>query len=93
MNHILIDSHLTRAELAMPLCQSDKLDMVPNRLIYGLNTTMFESRQELSALIMGEDACGVLTGLSQNGTGHRIPCDKPSHWRSFWALLRDVSAH
>ena len=53
---------------------------------------MFESRQELPELTMGNDARGALTGVPHNGTGHRIPCDKFSNWRSLWALLRDVSA-
>ena len=92
INRILIESGLTEAELAMPLCQSVKLGMVPRKLIYGLNTAMFESRQESPELTMGNDARGVLTGVPQNGTGHRIPCDKFSHQRSLWALLRNVSA-
>ena len=53
---------------------------------------MFESRQELPELTMGNDAQGALTGVPQNETGHRIPCDKFSYRRSLWALLRDVSA-
>ena len=44
MNHILIESGLTGTELAIPLCRSVKLGMVPCKLIYGLNTAMFESR-------------------------------------------------
>ena len=75
-----------------PLCRSVKLDVVPHKLIYGLNTTMFESRQESPELTMGNDARGVLMGVPHNGTGHRIPCDKFSHRRSLWALLRDISA-
>ena len=53
---------------------------------------MFESRQESPELTMGIDAQGVLMGVPHNGTGHRIQCDKFSHWRSLRALLRDVSA-
>ena len=53
---------------------------------------MLESRQESPELTMGNDAPGALTGVPQNGTGHRIPCDKFSHQRSLRALLRDVSA-
>ena len=87
-----IESGLTRAELAMPLCRSVKLGVVPHKLIYGLNTAMFESRQESPELTMGNDARGVLTGVPQNGTVHRIPCDKFCHRRSLQALLRDVSA-
>ena len=44
MNHILIESGLTRAELATPLHRSVKLGVVPRKLIYGLKTAMFESR-------------------------------------------------
>ena len=44
INRISIESGLTRAELAMPLCRSVNLDVVPCKLIYGLNTAMFESR-------------------------------------------------
>ena len=44
INHISIESGLTGAELAMPLCRSVNLGMVPRKLIYGLNTAMFESR-------------------------------------------------
>ena len=76
----------------MPPRWSVSLGMVPRKLIYGLNMAMFESRQGLPELTMGNDARGALTGAPQNGTGHRIPCDKFSHQRSLWALLRDVSA-
>ena len=62
MNHILINSGLPRAELAMPLCRSVKLGMVPCQLIYGLNTAMFEPRMELPELTMGNVAQGALTG-------------------------------
>ena len=92
MNCISIKSGFTRAELATPLRRSVKLGMVLRKLIYGLNTAMFESRQELPGLMMGNEARGVLTGAPQNGTGHRIPCDKFSHRRTLQALLRDVSA-
>ena len=92
INCISIKSGLTRAELATPLRQSVKLGVVPCKLIYGLNTAMFESRQESPELTMGNDAWGVLTGVPHNGTGYRIPCDKFSHRRSLQALLRDVSA-
>ena len=92
INCISIKSGLTRAELVTPLCQSVKLGMVPRKLIYGLNTAMFESRQESPELMMGNNARGALMGVPHNGTGHRIPCDKFSHWRSLWTLLRDVSA-
>ena len=92
INRISIESGLTRAELAMPLHQSVSLSVVPRKLIYGLNTAMFESRQELPELTMGNDARGVLMGVPWNGTGHRIPCDKFSYWRSLQALLRDISA-
>ena len=44
MNHISIESGLTGAELATPLRRSVKLGVVPCKLIYGLNTAMFESR-------------------------------------------------
>ena len=66
--------------------------MVPCKLIYGLNTAMFESRRELPGLMTGNEARGALTGVPRNGMGHRIPCDKFSHWRTLRALLRDVSA-
>ena len=92
MNRISIKSGLTGTELAIPLCRSVKLGVVPHKLIYGLNTAMFESRRELPDLTMGDDAQGALTGVPHNGTGHRIPCDKFSCQRSLWALLRDISA-
>ena len=92
INHISIESGLTGAELVTPLRRSVKLGMVPRKLIYGLNTAMFESRQESLELTMGNDARGALTGVPHNGTGHRIPCDKFSRRRSLQALLRDISA-
>ena len=92
INHISIESGLTGAELAMPIRQSVRLGVVPCKLIYGLNTAMFESRQELPELTMGNDAQGLLTGVPWYGTGHRIPCDKFSYWRSLRALPRDISA-
>ena len=92
MNCISIESGLTGAELATPLRRSVKLGVVLCKLIYGLNTAMFESRRELPGLTMGSEAQGALTGVPQNGTGHRIPCDKFSSQRTLRALLRDVSA-
>ena len=92
MNHILIESGLTGAELVTLLRRSVKLGVVPHKLIYGLKTAMFESRQELPGLTMGNEAQGVLTGVFRNGTGHRIPCDKFSRRRTLRALLRGVSA-
>ena len=56
INRISIESGLTGAELATPLRRSVKLGMVPCKLIYGLNTAMFESRQELPGLMMGNEA-------------------------------------
>ena len=50
MNRISIESGLIRAELVMPLCRSVKLGMVPRKLIYGLNTAMFECRREFPDL-------------------------------------------
>ena len=92
INRISIESGLTGAELATPLRRSVNLGVVPRKLIYGLNTAMFESRRELPDLMMGDDARGAVMGLPCNGTGHRIPCDKFSHRRTLQALLRDVSA-
>ena len=92
MNRISIESGLSGAELVTPLRRSVKLGVVLCKLIYGLNTAMFESRRELPGLTMGNEARGVLTGVPRNGTGHRIPCDKFSRRRTLWALLRDVSA-
>ena len=92
INCILIESGLTGAELVMPLRRSVNLGMVPCKLIYELNTAMFESRGELPDLTMGNDAQGAVAGLPRNGTGHRIPCDKFSCRRTLQALLRDVSA-
>ena len=92
MNRISIESGLTGAELATPLRRSVKLGVVPRKLIYGLNTAMFESREESPDLTTGVVARGVLMGAPCNRTGHRIPCDKFSRWRTLWALLRDVSA-
>ena len=92
INRISIESGLTGAELATPLHQSVSLGVVLCKLIYGLNTAMFESRQELPELMTGNGARGALMGAPRNGTGHKIPCDKFSHQRSLGALLRDVSA-
>ena len=92
MNCISIESGLTGAELATPLRRSVKLGVVPRKLIYGLNTALFESRRELPDLMMGDGTRGADTGLPHNGTGHRIPCDKFSCRRTLRALLRDVSA-
>ena len=44
INCILIKSGLTGAELVTPLRRSVNLGMVPCKLIYGLNTAMFESK-------------------------------------------------
>ena len=65
MNHISIESGLTGAELATPLHRSVKLGMVPHKLIYRLNTTMFESRRELPGLTTGDEARGALMGVPQ----------------------------
>ena len=92
INRISIKSGLTGAELVTPLHRSVNLGVVPRKLIYGLNMAMFESRQELPDLTTGDDAQGAVTGPPCNGTGHRIPCDKFSHQRTLWALLRDISA-
>ena len=54
MNRISIESGLTGAELATPLRRSVKLGVVPRKLIYGLNTALFESRRELPDLMMGD---------------------------------------
>ena len=56
MNRISIESGLTGTELATPLRRSVKLGVVPRKLIYGLNTAMFESRQKLPDLTMSDDA-------------------------------------
>ena len=56
MNRILIESGLTGAELVTPLHRSVKLGVVLRKLIYGLNTAMFESRQESPGLMMGNEA-------------------------------------
>ena len=92
MNRISIESCLTGTELVLPLHRSVKLGVVLRKLIYVLNTAMFESRRELPDLMMGDDARRVRTGVPQNRTGHRIPCDKFSHQRSLQAWLRDISA-
>ena len=95
INRISIESGLTRAELAMPLHRSVKLGVVLRKLIYGLNTAMFESGRELTGLTMGNEAWGALTGVPRNGTGHRIPCDKFSHQRTLQhaeRCLRKMSA-
>ena len=92
MNCISIESGLTGAELATPLRRSVNLGVVPHKLYYGLNMALFESRKELPNLTMGSSAQGSVTGPPRNGTGHRIPCDKFSHQRTLWALLRDASA-
>ena len=92
INRISIKSGLSGAELVTPLHRSVKLVVVLRKLIYGLNTAMFESRRELPGLTTGNEARGALTGVPRNGTGHRIPCDKFSHQRTLWALLRDVFA-
>ena len=92
MNRISIESGLTGAELATPLLRSVKLGVVPRKLIYGLNTAMFESRRELPGLMTDDEARGALTGAPWNRTGHRIACDKFSCWRTLQALLRDIFA-
>ena len=46
INCISIESGFTGAELVTPLHQSVKLGVVLCKLIYGLNTAMFKSRQE-----------------------------------------------
>ena len=92
MNCISIESGLTGAELATPLRRSVKLGVVPRKLIYGLNTALFESRRELPDLTTGDGARGVDMGPPCNRMGHRIPCDKFSRRRTLRALLRDVSA-
>ena len=92
MNRISIESGLTGAELVTPLHRSVNLGVVPHKLYYGLNMALFESRKELPNLTTGSSARGSVTGPPHNGTGHRIPCDKFSHQRTLWALLRDVSA-
>ena len=56
MNCILIKSGLTGAELVTPLHGSVKLGVVLHKLICGVNTAMFESRQELPGLTMGNAA-------------------------------------
>ena len=56
INCISIESGLTRTELVMPLCRSVKLGVVLRKLIYGLNTAMFESRRELPDLTIGDNA-------------------------------------
>ena len=56
INRISIESGLTGAELVPPLRRSVKLGVVLHKLIYGLNTAMFESRQESPELKMGNDA-------------------------------------
>ena len=58
INCLLIKSGLTRAELAAPLHWSVKLGMVPCKLIYGLNTAMFNIMKELPVLMTGNDAHG-----------------------------------
>ena len=50
INRISIKSGLTRAELVTPLHRSVKLGVVLCKLIYGLNTAMFESRREVPGL-------------------------------------------
>ena len=56
INRISIESGLTGSELAMPLHRSVKLGVELRKLIYGLNTAMFEARQESPELMMGNDA-------------------------------------
>ena len=92
INCISIKSGLTEVELVTPLCRSVSLGVVLCKLIYGLNTAMFESRQESLELTMSNGTRGALTRVPQNGIGHMIPCDKFSHQRSLQTLLRDVSA-
>ena len=76
INHISIESGLTGAELATPLRRSVKLGVVLHKLIYGLNTAMFESRQELPELTMGIEAREVLTGAPQCSSWKNPPLDK-----------------
>ena len=54
------------AELVTPLHRSVKLGVVPCKLIYGLNTAMFKSRQESPELMMGNDVLrGTYGGAPQ----------------------------
>ena len=57
-----------------PLRRSVKLGMVLRKLIYGLNTAMFESRQELPGLMTGNEARGALMGVPRNVRGPCGPC-------------------
>ena len=80
--------------MLMPLCWSVQLGMVPSKLIYGLNTALFEVRLESPILTTGNDAHGALTWMPPNGTGHRISC-KSKHTPSrtmIQTVPRDVSA-
>ena len=71
---------------------SVKLGVVPHKLIYGLNMALFEVRSESSVLMTGDEACEALTGMPQNGTGHRIPCEsKTPSQEMIWTMPRDVS--
>ena len=94
INHISIDSSLTRVELVTTLHWSVKLGVVSCKLIYAFNTALFEVRSESSVLMMGDEACEALMGMPQNGTGHRIPCEsKTPNQEMIWTIPRDVSAH
>ena len=60
-------------DLETQLHGSDRQNAVLRRLIYGLNWPMLKSMYESSSLTMDNAVREVLTGLPQNGTGHRIP--------------------
>ena len=85
INRILIKSGLIGAELVMALHRSVNLGVVPHKLIYGVNTAMFESRQELPDLMMDDDAWGALRvslpWRLTNSTNYRLKnYIKPKNW-------------
>ena len=89
MNRISIESRLTGAELVMLLDRSVKLGMVLRKLIYGLNTAMLESREELPDLTMGKVARGALMGhpIMEQATGFPVTSSPAREaWGPCWEM-------
>ena len=72
----MISASLPGTGLETQLHGSDRRNAVPHRLIYGLNWPMLKSMYESSSLMTDDAVQEVLTGVPQNGTGHRIPDER-----------------
>ena len=78
----MISASLPGMDLETQLHGSDRRNAVPCRLIYGLNWPMLKSMHESSSLMTDNAVREVLTGVPQNGTGHRIPDERKKKRRS-----------